>query len=208
VWEQRAAETAERHREAIDAVVDSMEKQRLAALELIGGDIAVREAQRQAATEVDELNTVLADQETTLGEASAAIDEAAEAQLTAARAAADYREDQLLANGSTVDGKVQAQLYQEELQRIVDKLDGPLKAALQTYLNQLAAIPDTLHTTLILDTPGRVGDFAAPEVGGQFALNGAAGSPVINVNVTTTGEVAPSKIVDAIDKYYRFNAPR
>jgi hypothetical protein len=35
-----------------------------------------------------------------------------------------------------------------------------------------------------------------------------AGSPVINVNVTTTGEVAPSKIVDAIDKYYRFNAPR
>jgi hypothetical protein len=208
VWEQRAAETAERHREAIDAVVESMEKQRLAALELIGGDIAVREAQRQAATEVDELNTVLADQETTLGEASAAIDEAAEAQLTAARAAADYREDQLLANGSTVDGKVQAQLYQEELQRIVDKLDGPLKAALQTYLNQLAAIPDTLHTTLILDTPGRVGDFAAPEVGGQFALNGAAGSPVINVNVTTTGEVAPSKIVDAIDKYYRFNAPR
>jgi hypothetical protein len=208
-WESKAAETAERHREAIDAVVEAMEEQLATSLELIGGDIAVRDAQRRAAEEVEGMNEVLADQESTLGEAATAIDEAAAAQLDAGRAAADYRAKQLEANGQAVDARVQQQLLKEELQKIVAQLDGPLAAALQRYLDDLNALDGrTIHTTLVLDTPGRVGDFGAPEVGGQFALNGAAGSPVINVNVTTTGEVAPSKIVDAIDKYYRFNAPR
>jgi hypothetical protein len=206
--DDRAAEAAQRHREQIDLVVDALDRQRDAAVQLIGGDIAVRETQRRAAEEVEELNAVLADQETTLGEAGAAIDEAVDAQLRAAQSAADYKEQQAKANGITVDSKEEARLYKQELELLVAQLDGPIAAALQVYIDQLNAIPKTIGTTLILNTPGRVGDFAAPEVGGQFALNGAAGAPVINVNVTTTGEVAPSKIVDAIDKYYRFNAPR
>lgn len=207
-WEVKAAEAAERHREAIDAVVESMEAQLAVSLELIGGEIAVRDAQRRAAEEVEELNEVLADQETTIGEAAAAIDDASAAQLDAARAAADYRARQLEANGQAVDARVQQQLLKEELQRVVAQLDGPLAAALQRYLDDLNALDGrTIRTTLVLDTPGRVGDFANPEVGGVAPLV-PAGAPVINVNVSTTGELAPQKIVDAIDKYYRFNAPR
>lgn len=156
--DEAAAEAADRHREAVEAATEAMEAQRDAALELVGGDIAVRNAQRRAKEAVEELNDVLGDQETTLAQAGAAIDDAADAQLNAAAAAADYRAKQMEANGQTVDARTRAQLMKEELQKLAGQLTGPLAEAIQNYIAQLGAIPRTVGTTIVLTKPGRVGD--------------------------------------------------
>jgi hypothetical protein len=156
--DKKAAEDADKHRAAVDALADAMEAQRSAALELIGGDIGVREAQRQAKKAAEDLNDVLDDQNTTLADAGAAIDDAAQSQLDAASAAADYKVQQIEANGETVDANTKALLYKEELQKLVGQLDGPLAAAIQNYIDQLGAIPTTVGTTIVLNKPGRVGD--------------------------------------------------
>lgn len=180
--DEHAAAEAKRHAEAVEAVADAMEKQRSAALELVGGDIAVRESQRRARQAAEELNETLQDQETDLGEAGAAIDEAADAQLNAAASAAEYRAKQMEANGEAVDARTQAQLYKEELQNLVGQLDGPLAAALQKYIDQLAAIPKTVGTTIVLTQQGRVGDtVSAGRLGGgiqRFATGGVVQGPV------------------------------
>lgn len=176
--DDRAADAADRHRKAVDAVTDAMEAQLDASLDLVGGDIAVRNAQRRAAESAEELNTVLEDQETAHGEAAAAIDAAADSQLDAARAAADYRAKQMEANGQTVDGKVQAQLYEEELRKVASQLDGPLRAALDGYIAELDNLDGrTVTTSIVLNRPGRVGDFAAPVFGGKFHSGGMVPGP-------------------------------
>jgi hypothetical protein len=176
-WDEKAAEAADRHTEALEAVAGALEEQRDAALELVGGDIAVRNAQRDAAEAAEELTTVLENQETTLADAGAAIDEAADAQLNAASAAADYRAKQMEANGQSVDAATKAQLFKEELERLAGNLSGPLLAAVQNYIDQLNAIPKTIGTTIVLNRPGRVGDFAAPVFGGKFHSGGIVPGP-------------------------------
>jgi hypothetical protein len=156
--DEKAAVQADKHRAALDELAESMEKQRSAALDLVGGDIAVRDAQRRAAESAEELNEVLEDQETTLDQAGAAIDEAADAHLNAASAAAEYRAKQMEANGQTVDSRTKAQLLKEELQNLAGNLTGPLAAAIQGYIDQLGAIPRTVGTTIVLTRAGRVGD--------------------------------------------------
>jgi hypothetical protein len=177
----KAAEAADRHREAVEAVAEAMEAQKDAALQLVGGDIAVRDAQRRAAEAAEELNTVLEDQETTLGDAGAAIDEAADAQLDAAAAAADYKAKQMEANGQTVDANTKALLLKQELQNLAGQLTGPLAAAIQNYIDQLGAIPASVGTTIVLNRPGRVGDLVGG-IGGKgglqrFASGGVVGGP-------------------------------
>lgn len=209
-WDARAAENAERRQAAHEAVAEAMERQLSAGLQLIGGDIAVREAQRRATESADDLNEVLADQETTIGDAAEAIDTAADAHLNAANQAANYRQQQLEANGQTVDAKVQAQLFEEELRRVAETTDGPLRAALDAYIEKLDHLDGrTVTTNIVLNTPGRVGDFATPEVGGVAPLvPNTGGNRVTNVYITTTGVLAPQAVVDAINKYDRINSPR
>lgn len=156
--DEKAAASAQEHAEQVNAVTDAMEAQKDAGLDLVGGDIAVRNAQRDAKKAAEDLNDVLDDQSTTFGQAGAAIDEAADAQLNAASAAADYRAKQMEANGQTVDANTKAQLLKEELQNLVGQLDGPLAAAIQNYIAQLGAIPKSVGTTIVLTKPGRVGD--------------------------------------------------
>jgi hypothetical protein len=167
VADEKAAAAADKHRESVEAVAEAMEDQRSAALDLVGGDIAVRDAQRRAAEAAEELTDNLDDQ-------GAALDEAADAQLNAASAAAEYRAKQMEANGQTVDARVKAQLMKEELQALVGQLDGPLAAAIQNYINQLGAIPQTVGTTIVLNKPGRVGDF---DVFARTNAPRAAGGP-------------------------------
>lgn len=156
--DEKAKADADKYRASIDAVSDAMEKQRSAALELVGGDIGVREAQREAKKAAEDLNDTLADQSESLADAGAAIDDAAQSQLDAASAAAEYRAQQMEANGETVDANTKAQLFKEELQKLADGLNGPLAAAIQNYIDQLGAIPKTVATTIVLNKPGRVGD--------------------------------------------------
>jgi hypothetical protein len=166
-----AAEAAQRHQDALEAVRDAMDAQRQSALDLVGGDIAVRDAQREAATAAAELSEALKENTDDLGAAGAAIDAAAQAQLEAASAAAEYRAKQMEANGQTVDARTKAQLMKEELQRLVGQLDGPLAAAIQRYIDQLGAIPSDVRTNLTVTT--RQGDTGQIRTGGR-----AIGGPV------------------------------
>lgn len=173
--DKKAADAADRHTEAVDGVTRALEAQTDAAVNLVGGDIAVRNAQRDAAEAAKNLNDVLDDQSTTFGEAGAAVDAAAQSQIDAANAAANYRAQQMEANGEAITAKVQAQLFKEELQKLVGQLDGPLAAALQTYIDSLDSLDGrNVRTTITLTTAGRVGDTTAdPRVKGKRAAGGS-----------------------------------
>jgi uncharacterized phage infection (PIP) family protein YhgE len=157
----------------VDAVADALERQKDVALELVGGDIAVRDAQRDAARAAEELTDALAENEDGMRGAEEAIDAAARAQLDAASAATEYKIKQLEANGQSVDAGAKASIYKAELERLASQLDGPLAAAIQNYINQLNNIPTTVSTSLSLtrngDTLQRSGNRAS---GGPVAAGG------------------------------------
>lgn len=220
--ERRAAEKADAHRLAVEATAEALERQYDAAIRLVGGDIAVREAQRDAADAVDQLNEVNADAEATDRDKARAADNAAEAQLRAAQAAADYRADQMTANGESVTATVQAQLFEEELTNLTAQLNGPLYDALLKYIEQLQHIPDqittevkALYTAQLVGASGRIIDApGADQTRGSVnpnilttdgvALPATAGPRTINNNFYVQN-LTPEKVVDAVRRYDRFN---
>ncbi len=192
--DEKAAAQAQKHADALQAVADAMEAERSKALELVGGTRAVREAQRAAAEKADALNQILADQSTTLGEAGAAIDDTADAYDNAAQQAADYRQTQMEANGETVDAATKAQLFKEELQKLADHLNGPLKDAILAEIANLDELTKPRTATVTLNLPGRVGDTVlAPHLG--TAAYGASGGIVNRPTVALIGEAGPEAVI-------------
>lgn len=205
------------HRKRVNDLID-------AKLELVGGERAVREAQRDARTAASELNDVLKDGNTTLDQAAAAIDEATDSQEAAAGAAAQYRIDQMLANGTTVDAKVKAQVYKEELQKLADQTTGPLHDALMGLINDINSIQDKTVNITVLANGRRVnvgGGLAigggviqdGPDTGGPTGLQGAivrprvpssSGGAAINITVNSLdAKTAGKQIVQALNEYKR-----
>lgn len=129
---ENAAAAAEEHAEKVDQLYSS-------TMRLVGGDIAVRDAQRQAA----EAMANLAENATAQ---SAEVDSATESQLRAAEAAANYRIEQAEASGETLTAKERSAIHREELQKLADKLDGPVRDALLGYIGDLDAIPKSVDT--------------------------------------------------------------
>jgi hypothetical protein len=192
--ERREAEQLRRNAETVQRLTDEYNDQRDSIDDLIGrknaligGDIGVRQAQRDAKAAADELNTTLGTQGVTMDEAAAATDEAVLAQLGAAQAAADYRAKQMEANGSVVDAKVQNQLMKEELQRLAGQLDGPLRDAILRYIEQLNAIPRNVNTVVTANgTPG-----SSPiRPGGRYA----SGTRSAAAGVALVGEEGPELV--------------
>lgn len=152
----KTTEAERKHRDALDDASDAMERRIDIATRLVGGDIAVREAQREANQAAADLTETLANQTLGLGEAGAAIDTAASSQLNAASAAAEYRAQQMEANGQTVDAKTKQQLFKEELQKLSSQLTGPLKAAIDGYIADLGNIPTNITTHVTVNRDGDI----------------------------------------------------
>jgi hypothetical protein len=193
--DKEAAEAADRHRAAVEAVADAMERQQDIALELVGGDIAVRDAQNDAARAAEELNDVLAEQEDGLRGAGEAIDAAASAQLHAASAATEYKIKQLEANGQSVDAEAKASMFKAELERLAGTLDGPLLAAIQRYIDQLNLIPASKNTVISVSGGGKVFSGDGPVQSSQPGVVGASGGIVNHPTMALIGEAGPEAVI-------------
>lgn len=200
-----AQEEADRDAEEAAAdLTEALEKQAektndliAARVQLVGGELGVREAQRQARASMEGLTDAIGDAEEGTDAYQAAIDDATESQLSAAEAAADYRAKQAEAAGVTLDAKDKAAILSEEINALAGTLqDGPVKDALLAYVEQLDAIPRQVDTRLNLSITG--GDFGVGGQRGGTGYNGVrhVGGPVAAgqfVNVLPgEGFVAPA----------------
>lgn len=127
-----AADAAEEHANQIDALYSS-------TVRLVGGDIAVRDAQRQADEAMRNLSASAAAQ-------SEEVDDATRAQLDLATTTADAKIAQMEAGGELLTSKEKAEILRAELQKLADKLDGPVRDALLGYIGDLDRIPRQVDT--------------------------------------------------------------
>lgn len=168
-----AADAAQRHADAESEVAAAMERRKNATLDLIGGDIAVRASQRDAAKSVadlnayiDEQNTLSKDQRDSLDVVAGKLDATTQAQLRAAQSVADYQAQQAAANGQVLTTQQQIDLQVAALQAQADKLTGPVRDALLGYITELENVPRTVTTdinaiyTTNVDRPAFVGPHA------------------------------------------------
>jgi hypothetical protein len=209
---QRLTDEYNQQRDSIDDLIGRKNA-------LIGGDIAVRQAQRDARTAAAELNTALEDQSLTLEELAPLIDDATQAQLNAAQAAADRRAAELEANGTLVDSKVRNQLLKEELTTLANTVDGPLRNAILRYIDDLNRIPSSVNTNI---TQNGTDDrrFGAQSLGPNTSTGGLLASaqsfggsgagkqlPPINLTVHagigTDGRQVGRQIVEALEAFFR-----
>lgn len=185
---------------------------------LIGGDIAVRQAQRDAKTAAAELNEALDTQGITLEEIAPIIDAATEANLNAAQAAADRRAAEMEANGTLVDSRVRNQLLKEELTTLANTVDGPLRNAILRYIDDLNRIPSSVNTNI---TQNGTDDrrFGAQSLGPNTSTGGllasaqsfgggagkAMGGVTLNVyaGIGTDGRQVGRQIVEALEAFLR-----
>ena len=178
-----ATEAADRQKAALDALYS-------ANIQLVGGDIAVRDAQRDAAIATLELADALEESGDNAFLQEVAIDDATKAQLAAAQAAVDYQVQQAAATGATIDQTTQAGLMASELRTLQAGMavGSPLYNALQGYIDQLNSIPQNITSTISIEGKSvrinRNGDFEA-FVSGRRARGGpvrAGGLYEVNEN--------------------------
>lgn len=140
---------------------------RSAKIQLVGGEIAVREAQRQARVAAKDLDEELGNLEQGTDDYQAAVDEAALAQLGAAQQAADYRLAQMEANGSVVDAQTKAFLMKEELLKLAAGMTGPLRDAILGFIADLDKIPASKTVNIQVTSGG-----GKVNTGGGLAIGG------------------------------------
>jgi hypothetical protein len=141
--------------EAVAAQVTAVNDLYTANLLLVGGELAVNAAQRDARAAVDGLSEAIGDAAVGSDAYSAAVEGATGAQISAAQAAVDWRTKQLEANGATVSAQTSAQMMKEELSALASSMEnGPIKSALRGYIDQLNAVPTSIDTQLKLHIVG------------------------------------------------------
>lgn len=172
-----AAEDAARaHTEALEEQRRKTDELHSAKAALVGGDIAVREAQRAAGVAVDELNALIDEGTASTDELSASQDNAALAVLGAAQAAADLRVAQAEANGETTTAATKNALMRDELSKVASTLEpgSPLRLMIEGYIKDLDAIPDEVKTSFTISARGATvtphGDLIG--IGGPRAAGG------------------------------------
>jgi hypothetical protein len=199
--EDDAAEQTEKHRRAADQMTDALNRERSATLQLVGGEIAIRDAKNQAHIKYQEYLVAVRDGTIAKGQEQAAIDEVTSGYLNEARAIAENRIKQMEATGQTVDAAVQQQVMRDALTQTAAHLDGPFRAALQfeiDLLNEferprqanLSAVITTSTGLLVSANPL----LSAARVGQRIV--GARGA-VINrrVDGITAGEDGPEALI-------------
>lgn len=237
--EKMVADNAAKERGELQQLTDQYNAQRRSAddlynakLQLVGGDLRVRDAQRQARQSASELDETLAGLKAGTDEYQGALDAATQEQLVAATAAGDLRLEQMKANGSIVDGKVKAQVYKEELQKLAAQTTGPLHDAILGLIADIGAIKDkTVNLTVLAngrkvnvggglaigggiiqdgpDTSGAAPTLRSPGAGqsaGPAVSNGGGGTVInltVNAGMGADGRLIGRQIVQALTEYKR-----
>lgn len=145
---RRATEEARARADALDEVRRAQDDVTDSVMRSLGGDIAYRESVRRTDEALYALVQTQANGESTASEMQVAVDNAAEAMLGQAEAAAQLAQDQAEANGKTQTAGERAVIMRNELQRLADTLlpGSPLRAQLQGYIDQLNSAPSTIAT--------------------------------------------------------------
>jgi chromosome segregation ATPase len=148
-----ARQEARDHTAALEAQRDATDDLNAAKAALVGGDIAVRESQRQAASAVAELNTLTEEGKQETEEYKVAQDGAASSMLAAAQAAADQAVAQAESTGATVSAATENEIYKGKLEQLASTLapGSALRAQLQGYIDELNSIPTDVGTQLRLN---------------------------------------------------------
>jgi hypothetical protein len=182
---EQTTKTAIDYNKALDGLNDALEERLDATLALVGGDIAVRDSQRQAAEAVAALTALEKDGKAATDEYAAAQDAAAEELIAAAQAATDYDEDLANANGETLTAAEKQAVFRDKLIQVAQTLapGSPLLVQLLEYIDLLDNIPETVETNVKVT---RTGDLLTP-------INGrrASGGPVSTGGTYLVGEQGP-----------------
>jgi phage-related minor tail protein len=146
--------------------------------------------QRDAIERQREYNRSIADLAVVLGDSKASLDSQFDSALKASEAFATL-------NGATLESKEGTNRQVQSLQELTASLapDSPLRAALQQYVQQLAAIPASVDTALRLNisqgsTTTKDGDTIGRRVGAR-----ASGGPVSAGMPYLVGERGPELVV-------------
>lgn len=199
--EAEAVEETRRHRDIANQAADALNREREAAIRLVGGDIAIRDAKR--ATSEAYVAYITKVQEGTLTEEQhqAELDKVTQAYINQASVVAENRLTQMQANGEVVNAAVQQQVLKQELGNVAGALQGPLRDAL---LGQIALLDDferprTTHLTVVgpggqvINTFGFNDPHDRP---GQFRVGvGAKGAIVRDPTLALIGEAGDEAVV-------------
>lgn len=193
--EEKATEARQAASDATKDATDALEDQIKATddlyeskIALVGGDIAVRDSQRQAAEAVAALNALTKEGKEGTEEFEVAQDAAAQSLLDSAGAAAEYEIAQREANGETLSGQSKADLFKQKLIELAGTLapGSPLLAQLLGYIDALGHIPAEVVTNLRITG-------ATVTAGGDLIRPGqrASGGPVAPGHSYIVGEEGP-----------------
>ena len=166
--------------------------------ELIGGDIAVRNAQREATQAMEDFNDEADDQQ-------AEIDRVVDAQLDAAVAARDHKVAQREAAGEMLSARQKSQLLAAELTTLANGMqNGPIKAALLQYIDDLNRIPRNVDTTLRLNVTGAKVTLSGNSIDTNRNKGGprAAGGPTDAAHLYPVGEGGKPELYEENGKHY------
>lgn len=213
---ERAVEAAKRQDEAARRVIDDWNKsareqyeltQRLieARLQLVGGDIAVREANRRATDSAKELEEVLSDGESTMDDLARALDDAKSAYLSAAAQAADYKAQQAEANGEAFTAADYARAQAEALEELAGKLapGSILRQGLAGYIADLNSVPELKRTTIEFSVVGRGATVTAGgDLIGNYGGRRARGGRTIGGKFYEVNEDGRSELLQEGGKTY------
>ena len=182
------AGSADRQRDAFHAATEKVRDMRDAVEELYG-------IERDAIQRQDDLADSLTDLNTVLGDSKASTEAQYDAAIAASEAYATL-------NGATLNSKEGTERQIESLQGLAASLDpkSPLRAALEKYIAQLAAIPARVDTMLALNisqgaTTTKSGDTIGVRSVNGKVVNHASGTSSAPGGLTLVGEQGPELVM-------------
>jgi hypothetical protein len=153
-----AAESLEEQREAAEELADRIDDLVDAHFDLVGSQMSAQEAAWDAEEAAIAFDKAMADSASTTGHSEQAardygraLNDATREQLNSARATADAQIAQREATGEVITAIQKVEIHKVALQGVADKLDGPLKAAVESHISDMAAIPDKVITDIGLN---------------------------------------------------------
>jgi phage-related minor tail protein len=155
-----AAQSLEDQREAAEELTDRINDLVDAHFDLVGGQMDAEEAAWDAeeatiafAAALEEGEISADGSEQAARDYGRALNDATTAQLNAAAAAAESEIAQREANGEVLNAIEKTNIHKNALQAVADKLDGPVRAALDAHIKEIGEIPDEVLTSIGLDLP-------------------------------------------------------
>lgn len=188
---EEATRITEENTKALEDQIAATDELFSAKAALVGGDIAVRDAQRGAAEAVAAHNALIDEGTASTDALTASQDLAATGLINAATAARDMAVATAEQNGSTVSAQTANQILIEKLGALASTLapGSPLRAQIDGYIAELNAIPSEINTSFNISARGAT---VTPH-GDTIGYDGqrASGGPVSAGGTYLVGEQGP-----------------